>query len=87
MSAYSISKSEDCAKHGQTCLLYRPDSLFQEQLLNSKLEIEERLHPWVKVDQAVKPLPLKSLNILLGLTLKLDSMCITVSVVENVWMI
>ena len=39
----------------------------------------------MKVDQAVRPLPPKSLNILVGLTLKLDSLCITVSVVENIW--
>ena len=48
-------------------------------------EEEECLHPWVKVDQAVRPLPPKSLNILVGLTLKLDSLCIIVSVVENIW--
>ena len=46
---------------------------------------EECLHPWVKMDQAVRPLPPKSLNILVGLTLKLDSLCITVNVVENIW--
>ena len=39
----------------------------------------------MKVDQIVRPLPPKSLNILEGLTLKLDSLCITVSVVENIW--
>ena len=43
------------------------------------------LHPWVKVDQAVRPLPPKSLNILVGLTLKHYRLCITVSVVENIW--
>ena len=48
-------------------------------------EEEECLHPWVKVDQAVGPLPPKSLNIFVGLTLKLDSLCITVSAVENIW--
>ena len=37
------------------------------------------------MDQAVRPLPPKSLNILVGLTLKLDSLCITVSVVEKIW--
>ena len=37
------------------------------------------------MDQAVRPLPPKSLNILVGLTLKLDSLCITVSVVEIIW--
>ena len=38
-----------------------------------------------EVDQAVRPLPPKSLNILVGLTLKLDSLCITVMLVENIW--
>ena len=37
---------------------------------------EECLHPWVKVDQANRPLPPKSLSMLVGLTLKLDSLCI-----------
>ena len=46
---------------------------------------EECSHPWVKVDQAVRPLPPKPLNILVSLTLKLDSLCITVSAVENNW--
>ena len=41
------------------------------------------LHPWVKVDQAGRPLPSKSPNILVGLTLKLDSLCIVVIVVEK----
>ena len=36
-------------------------------------------------DQAGRPLPSKSLNILVGLTLKFDSLCIIVSVVENIW--
>ena len=39
----------------------------------------------MKVDQAVRPLPPKSLNILVGLTFKLDSLCIIVSVVDNIW--
>ena len=43
------------------------------------------LHPWVKVDQAGRPLPPKSLNILASLTLKLDSLCIIVSNIENIW--
>ena len=45
------------------------------------------LHPWVKVDQAVGPLPPNSLNILVGLTLGLDSLCIIVSVDENIYTI
>ena len=48
-------------------------------------ERNENLHPWVKVDQAVTPLPPRSLNILVGLTLKLYSLCIIVSAVENIW--
>ena len=47
--------------------------------------IEECSHPWVKVDQAGRPLPPKSLNILVGVTLKLDSLCIIVNVVYNIW--
>ena len=41
----------------------------------------------MKEDKAVRPLPPKSLSILVGSTLKFDSMCITVSVVENIWML
>ena len=43
------------------------------------------LHPWVKMDQADRPLPPKSLSIFLVFTLKLDSLCIIVNVVENIW--
>ena len=46
---------------------------------------EECSYPWVKVDQADGPLPPKSLSILVGLALKLDSLCIMISVVENIW--
>ena len=46
--------------------------------------IKECLHPWVKVDQAGRPLPPKSLSILEGLMLKLDSLCIIVNVVVNI---
>ena len=49
------------------------------------LRRNKNLHPWMKVDQAVRPLPPRSLNILVGLTLKLYSLCIIVSVVENIW--
>ena len=45
----------------------------------------ENLHPWVKVDQVTRPLPLRSLNILAGLMLKHYSLCIIVSVVEKMW--
>ena len=44
-----------------------------------------KIHLWVKVNEAVKPLPPRSLNILVGLMLKLYSLCIIVSVVENIW--
>ena len=37
----------------------------------TKLTEEECLHPWVKVNQAGRPLPPKSLSILVGLTVKL----------------
>ena len=53
-------------------------------LSNSKRE-EECLHPCVKVDQAGRPLSPKSLSIFLGLTLKLNSLCTIVNVVENIW--
>ena len=45
----------------------------------------EYLHPWVKVDQAGRPLPPKTLSILVGLTLKLDSFCTIINVVGNIW--
>ena len=37
------------------------------------------------MDRAVRPLPPKSLNTLVGVILKIDSLCITVSLVENIW--
>ena len=37
------------------------------------------------MDQDIRPLLPRSLNILVGLTLKLYSLCIIVSVVENIW--
>ena len=51
----------------------------------AKNEIKECLHPWVKVDQGGRPLPPMSLSIFVGLTLELDSLCIIVNVVENIW--
>ena len=69
------------------CLCWRHFWIyFSHHLAKSEEEKEKCLHLWVKVDQAVRPLPPKSLNILAGLTLKLYSLCITVSVVENIWM-
>ena len=37
--------------------------------------MKQNLHPWVRVDQAIRPLPSKTLNILVGLSLKLISLC------------
>ena len=37
------------------------------------------------MDQAGRPLPPKSLSILVGLTFKLESLGIIVNVVENIW--
>ena len=60
---------------------------FAEKTIDNLASTEENenLHLWVKVDQAVRPLPPRSLNILVGLTLKLYSLCIIVSIVENIW--
>ena len=54
-------------------------------LKGQKERKKENLLPWVKVDQAIRPLPPKSLDILIlvGLTLKLYSLCIIVSVVAS----
>ena len=51
----------------------------------SAKEEEECLHPWAKMDQAARHLPPMSLSILVGLKLKLHSLCIIVNVVENIW--
>ena len=45
----------------------------------------KNLHPRVRVDQAVRPLPPKTLSILVGLILKLTSMCITIYKFRKVW--
>ena len=37
------------------------------------------------MDQAVRPLPPRSLNILVGLTMKLYPLYVIVNVVENIW--
>ena len=51
--------------------------------------MNENLHRWMRVDQAGRPLPPKTLSILVGLTLKLVSLCIIIrhliSVAENIW--
>ena len=47
---------------------------------------KQNLHPWVKVDQAVRPLPPKTFSILVGLALKLISLC-NHNKVRNVWMV
>ena len=33
---------------------------------------KQNLHPWVRADQAIRPLPTKTLSILVGLALKTD---------------
>ena len=45
----------------------------QLSLRNSRLR--QSLHPWVRVDQACRPLSPKTLSILVGLTFKLVSLC------------
>ena len=45
--------------------------------------MKECLHPWVRVDQAGMPLPPKTVSILVGLALKLVSLCSIISVVEK----
>ena len=47
--------------------------------------MKECSHLWVRVDQAGRPLPPKTISILVGLTLKLVSLCIIITVVENIW--
>ena len=39
----------------------------------------------IKVDQAGRPLPHRTLSILVGLTLNLDSLCTIVNIVGNFW--
>ena len=65
------------------CSIYKNDYPVAVLSLTCSV-IEVCLHPWVKMDKAVRPLPPRSLNNLVGLTLKLDSLSITVSVVENI---
>ena len=48
-------------------------------------ELKECLHSWVKVDQATRPLPPKALSNLEDLTFRLDSLCVIVNMVENIW--
>ena len=45
--------------------------------------MKECLHPWVSVDQAGRPLPPKTVSILVGLALKLVSFCSIISIVEK----
>ena len=39
----------------------------------------------MRVDQAGRPLPPKILSILVGLTLKLVSLCSIISILEKIW--
>ena len=66
--------------------IYENDGNIKELGIQSTKNIKRCLHPWVKVDQAGRPLPPKSLSILVGLTLKPDSLCIIFNVVANIWM-
>ena len=45
--------------------------------------MKEGLHPWVRVDQAGRPLPPKTVSILVGVELKLVSLCRIISMVEK----
>ena len=54
-------------------LPYQSMSLLQATLACKKRK--QNLHPWVRVDQAVLPLAPKTLSILIGLALKLISLC------------
>ena len=56
-----------------TCFSIMP-SFTPEQGIHDESE-NKNLHPRVRVDQAIRPLPLKTLSILVGLVLKLISMC------------
>ena len=47
--------------------------------------VEKDFWKWVKVDQAGRPLPPKILSILVGLTLKLVSLCGIISILEEIW--
>ena len=42
--------------------------------------MKECLHPWVRVDQAGRPLPPKTLSVSVGLALKLVSLCSIISI-------
>ena len=53
-------------------------------LINLTGKAKESLHPWVKVDQAGRPLPPKRLSILEGLTLNLLH-CAVICVFEVIW--
>ena len=64
------------------CLPHDPLNLRHVQLAQAKTR---NLHPRVRVDQAVRPLPPKTLSILVGLILKLISMCIMIYKVRKVW--
>ena len=67
------------------CLLQSQHQSSSSWSLTYRRRKKECLHPWVRVDQAGSPLPPKTLSILVGLTLKLVSLCIIISVVENIW--
>ena len=45
--------------------------------------MKECLDPWVRMDQAGRPLSPKTVSILVGLALKLVSLCSIISIVEK----
>ena len=45
--------------------------------------MKECLHPWVRLDQDGRPLPTKTVSILVGLALKIVSLCSIISKVEK----
>ena len=47
--------------------------------------VDKDFWKWEKVDQAGRPLPPKILSILVGLTLKLVSLCGIISILEEIW--
>ena len=47
--------------------------------------VDKDFWKWVRVDQAGWPLPPKILSILVGLTLKLVSLCSIISILEKIW--
>ena len=75
MEHFALSANKTVTHFLLDCCYFQQNDLRKDKVRS--------LHPWVKVNQAGRPLPPKSLNILVGLTMKLDSLCIKVIVDEN----